>query len=92
MHKYYNFKWLNKSYAREWISFEASLDGLKKTNPTEKNMLFWDNDHQLLQEITNLFENYIFILRSSFVTNYDMYIEEMEKTIKMIEVKSSINN
>ena len=55
-------------------------------------MLFWDNDHQLLQEITNLFENYIFILRSSFVTNYDMYIEEMEKTIKMIEVKSSINN
>ena len=37
MHKYYNFKWLNKSYAREWISFEASLDGLKK--PTQQRKI-----------------------------------------------------
>ena len=90
MHKYYNFKWANYSYVRQWEDFSrdfwTSYDKrVDEINPTNKNMMFWNNSIDLKIKIINLFENYVFILRSSHYTHYDDYIDQIKKTILLIE-------
>ena len=85
MHKFYNFKWLNENYVQNWNTFENSLEEINK-NPNIKNeYMFWEKDKNLEKQIINLFENYVFILRSSFVVDYDEYINQVNKTIALIE-------
>ena len=62
MHKYYNFKWLNKNYIRKWDSFENSIKLLKEDTDKEREYMFWEKDKNLEKKIMNLFENYVFIL------------------------------
>ncbi len=79
MHKFYNFKWLNENYVQNWNTFENSLEEINK-NPNIKNeYMFWEKDKNLEKQIINLFENYVFILRSSFVVDYDEYINQVNK-------------
>ena len=90
MHKYYNFKWANYSYVRQWEDFSrdfwTSYDKrVDEINPSNKNMMFWNNSIELKIKIINLFENYVFILRSSHYTHYDDYIDQIKKTILLIE-------
>lgn len=87
MHKYYNFKWLNKNYIRKWDSFENSIKLLKEDTDKEREYMFWEKDKNLEKKIINLFENYVFILRSSFGVVYDEYLNQIEKTILLIEKK-----
>jgi hypothetical protein len=87
MHKYYNFKWLNKNYIRNWDSFENSINLLKEDTNKEREYMFWEKDKNLEKKIMNLFENYVFILRSSFGVVYDEYLNQIEKTIVLIEKK-----
>ena len=87
MHKYYNFKWLNKNYIRKWDSFENSINLLKEDTNKEREYMFWEKDKNLEKKIMNLFENYVFILRSSFGVVYDEYLNQIEKTIVLIEKK-----
>ena len=47
--------------------------------------MFWNNSTGLKIKIINLFENYVFILRSSHYTHYDDYIDQIKKTILLIE-------
>jgi len=49
--------------------------------------MFWEEDKSFEKKIINLFENYVFILRSSFGVNYDEYINQVKKTISLIEEK-----
>ncbi|MDA9843288.1 hypothetical protein N9C47_00360 [Flavobacteriaceae bacterium] len=87
MHQYYNFKWLNNNYVRNWDTFENSISVLK-TNPNNtREYMFWEEDKIFEKKIINLFENYVFILRSSFGVNYDEYINQVKKTISLIEEK-----
>jgi hypothetical protein len=87
MHQYYNFKWLNNNYVRNWDTFENSISVLK-TNPNNtREYMFWEEDKSIEKKIINLFENYVFILRSSFGVNYDEYINQVKKTISLIEEK-----
>lgn len=87
MHQYYNFKWLNNNYVRNWDTFENSISVLK-TNPNNtREYMFWEEDKSFEKKIINLFENYVFILRSSFGVNYDEYINQVKKTISLIEEK-----
>ena len=44
MHQYYNFKWLNNNYVRNWDTFENSISVLK-TNPNNtREYMFWEED------------------------------------------------
>ena len=47
-------------------------------------MMLWNNSTDLKIKIMNLFENYVFILRSSHFTNYDDYLNQIKKTIQLI--------
>lgn len=87
MHKYYNFKWLNNNYIRNWDSFENSILSIEENSDNEKDFMFWEDDEFLKRKIINLFENYVFILRSSFVVVYDEYLNQINKTIELIEIK-----
>jgi hypothetical protein len=87
MHKYYNFKWLNNNYIRNWDSFENSILSIEENSDNEKDFMFWEDDKFLKRKIVNLFENYVFILRSSFVVVYDEYLNQINKTIELIEIK-----
>ena len=87
MHKYYNFKWLNKNYIRNWDSYENSINLLKEDANKEREYMFWEKDKNLEKKIINLFENYVFILRSSFGVVYDEYLNQIDKTIQLIEKK-----
>lgn len=87
MHKYYNFKWLNNNYIRNWDSFENSILSIEENLSNEKDFMFWEDDEFLKRKIINLFENYVFILRSSFVVVYDEYLNQINKTIELIEIK-----
>jgi hypothetical protein len=87
MHKYYNFKWLNNNYVRKWEPFVNSIAALKKNQSNTKEYMFWEEDKNLEKRIINLFENYVFILRSSFFVSYDEYINQVNKTIALIETK-----
>lgn len=87
MHKYYNFKWLNNNYIRNWGSFENSILSIEENSDNEKDFMFWEDDEFLKRKIINLFENYVFILRSSFVVVYDEYLNQINKTIELIEIK-----
>jgi len=73
MHQYYNFKWLNNNYIRNWDSFENSILSIEENPDNKKDFMFWEDDEFLKRKIINLFENYVFILRSSFVVVYDEY-------------------
>tara|TARA_B100000900_G_C20452838_1_gene663886 strand:- start:7 stop:792 length:786 start_codon:yes stop_codon:yes gene_type:complete len=89
MHKHYNFKWQNHYYVRNWEEFQLFDDTLyrKKVdeiNPSNRDMMLWDNSNELKIKIINLFENWVFILRSSHFTNYDDYLIQIEKTIQLI--------
>ena len=92
MHQYYNFKWLNKNYVRNWQSFPEANENLVQVNPEEQRMMLWKHSDDLAERVMNLFENYVFILRSSYVVNYDEYIGEMQHTIDMIDEKSLTDN
>lgn len=87
MHEYYNFKWLNNNYVRKWEPFVNSIAALKKNQSNTKEYMFWEEDKNLEKRIINLFENYVFILRSSFFVSYDEYINQVNKTIALIETK-----
>jgi len=87
MHEYYNFKWLNNNYVRKWEPFINSIAALKKNQSNIKEYMFWEEDKNLEKKIINLFENYVFILRSSFGVSYDEYINQVNKTIALIETK-----
>jgi len=87
MHQYYNFKWLNNNYIRNWDSFENSILSIEENPGNEKDFMFWEDDEFLKRKIINLFENYVFILRSSFVVVYDEYLYQINKTIELIEIK-----
>jgi len=87
MHQYYNFKWLNNNYIRNWDSFENSILSIEENPDNEKDFMFWEDDEFLKRKIINLFENYVFILRSSFVVVYDEYLYQINKTIELIEIK-----
>lgn len=87
MHKYYNFKWLNKNYIRNWDSYENSINLQKQDANKEREYMFWEKDKNLEKKIINLFENYVFILRSSFGVVYDEYLNQIDKTIQLIEKK-----
>ena len=87
MHKYYNFKWLNKNYIRNWDSYENSINLMKEDANKEREYMFWEKDKNLEKKIINLFENYVFILRSSFGVVYDEYLNQIDKTIQLIEKK-----
>jgi len=87
MHKYYNFKWLNKNYIRNWDSYGNSINLLKEDANKEREYMFWEKDKNLEKKIINLFENYVFILRSSFGVVYDEYLNQIDKTIQLIEKK-----
>ena len=73
---------------RNWQSFPEANENLIKVNPDEQRMMLWKHSDDLAERVMNLFENYVFILRSSYVVNYDEYIEEMQHTIDMIDEKS----
>lgn len=92
MHQYYNFKWINTTYARQWDieknqwgTYEEALENILKLNPSQKNLMFWKNDPSLQNKLINLLENYVFILRSSYVVNFDAYLTEVRRTISTIE-------
>lgn len=92
MHQYYNFKWINKTYVRKWDTeknqwgtYEDALNNILKLNPSQKDLMFWEKDINLQNKLINLFENYVFILRSSYVVNFGAYLGEVRKTIKTIE-------
>ena len=92
MHQYYNFKWINKTYVRKWDTeknqwgtYEDALNNILKLNPSQKDLMFWKKDINLQNKLINLFENYVFILRSSYVVNFGAYLGEVRKTIKTIE-------
>jgi len=85
MHKFYNFKWLNENYVQNWNTFENSLEEINKKPNIKNEYMFWEKDKNLEKQIINLFENYVFILRSSFVVDYDEYINQVNKTIALIE-------
>jgi len=87
MHQYYNFKWLNNNYIRNWDSFENSILSIEENPDNKKDFMFWEDDEFLKRKIINLFENYVFILRSSFVVVYDEYLYQINKTIELIEIK-----
>lgn len=87
MHQYYNFKWLNNNYIRNWDSFENSILSIEENPDNKKDFMFWEDDEFLKRKIINLFENYVFILRSSFVVVYDEYLNQINKTIELIEIK-----
>ena len=89
MHKYYNFKWANDGYVRKWEKFTKDFwilygDKVDEINPSNRDMMFWNNSTDLKIKIMNLFENYVFILRSSHFTNYDDYLNQIKKTIQLI--------
>tara|TARA_B100001250_G_scaffold413594_1_gene448249 strand:+ start:1574 stop:2359 length:786 start_codon:yes stop_codon:yes gene_type:complete len=89
MHKYYNFKWANDSYVRKWEAFSKDFwvtydKRVDEINPSNRDMMFWNNSNDLKIKIINLFENYVFILRSSHFTNYDDYLDQIKKTIQLI--------
>jgi hypothetical protein len=88
MHEYYNFKWLNNNYVQKWEPFVNSIAALKKNQSNTKEYMFWEEDKNLEKRIINLFENYVFILRSSFFVSYDEYINQVNKTIALIETKN----
>jgi len=74
-----------REHIQNWNTFENSLEEINK-NPNIKNeYMFWEKDKNLEKQIINLFENYVFILRSSFVVDYDEYINQVNKTIALIE-------
>ena len=85
MHKYYNFKWLNSNYVRKWESFPEAFQKLSKVNLENTNYMLWDNSIDLKIKIINLFENYVFILRSSYAITYAEYLGEINNTIKIID-------
>ena len=85
MHKYYNFKWLNSNYVRKWESFPEAFQKLSKVNLENTNYMLWDNSIDLKIKIINLFENYVFILRSSYAVTYAEYLGEINNTIKIID-------
>ena len=92
MHQYYNFKWINTTYVRKWDTeknqwgtYEEALKNILKLNPSQKDLMFWKNDPNLQSKLINLFENYVFILRSSYVVNFEAYLTEVKKTITTIE-------
>jgi len=87
MHEYYNFKWLNNNYVRKWEPFINSIAALKKNQSNIKEYMFWEEDKNLEKKIIKLFANYVFILRSSFGVSYDEYINQVNKTIALIETK-----
>ena len=89
MHKHFNFKWQNHYYVRNWEDFQLFDEILyrKKVdeiNPSNRNMMLWDNSNDLKIKIINLFENWVFILRSSHFTTYDDYSNQIKKTIQLI--------
>jgi len=89
MHKHFNFKWQNHYYVRNWEDFQLYDEILyrKKVdeiNPSNRNMMLWDNSNDLKIKIINLFENWVFILRSSHFTTYDDYGNQIKKTIQLI--------
>lgn len=94
MHKYFNFKWLNENYVRKWntdvMAGKKILPFSKiELDPTnKKDYMFWGEDENLDRKVINLFENYVFILRSSFLVVYDEYLNEINKTIDIIESKN----
>jgi len=77
---------------RNWQSFPEANENLVQVNPEEQRMMLWKHSDDLAERVMNLFENYVFILRSSYVVNYDEYIEEMQHTIDMIDEKSLTDN
>ena len=85
MHKHYNFKLINSNYVRNWESFDHANEKLAKVNPSSKDLMFWVDNTELKKTIINLFENYVFILRSSYGVNYDEYLHEINNTIQIIE-------
>ena len=85
MHKHYNFKWLNSNYVRKWKSFDEASQKLSEVNVENTNYLLWENSIDLKIKIINLFENYVFILRSSYLVTYAGYLGEINKTIKIID-------
>lgn len=85
MHKYYNFKWLNENYVRKWNSDVEAFSKIEIDPTYQKDYMFWGEDENLERQIINLFENYVFILRSSFLVVYDDYLNEINKTIEIIE-------
>ena len=60
---------------------------MKEDTNKEREYMFWEKDKNLEKKIMNLFENYVFILRSSFGVVYDEYLNQIEKTIVLIEKK-----
>ncbi len=92
MHQYYNFMWINTTYVRKWDTeknqwgtYEEALKNILKLNPSQKDLMFWKKDPNLQSKLINLFENYVFILRSSYVVNFEAYLTEVKKTITTIE-------
>ena len=47
--------------------------------------MLWNKDNKEKKELINLFENYVFILRSSYVVSFDSYLSELNNTIELIE-------
>ena len=92
MHQYYNFKWLNKTYVRQWEKnknsmgeYQLALKNIKTVNPSGQDLMLWNKDNKKKKELINLFENYVFILRSSYVVSFDSYLNELNNTIELIE-------
>ena len=62
-------------------SYRKKVDEI---NPGNRDMMLWNNSTELKIKIINLFENWVFILRSSHFTNYDDYLIQIQKTIQLI--------
>ena len=66
MHQYYNFKWLNKTYVRQWEKnknsmgeYQLALKNIKTVNPSGQDLMLWNKDNKKKKELINLFENYV---------------------------------
>lgn len=90
MHQYYNFKWVNTNFVRKWDSYVNAMAKIESINTKEADYMFWENNPDLQQKIINLFENYLFIIRGSYNSNFDDYINEINDMILLIENKLSI--
>ena len=65
--------------------YELALKNIKTVNPSGHHLMLWNDDNKKKKELINLFENYVFILRSSYVVSFDSYLSELNNTIDLIE-------
>ena len=65
--------------------YQLALKNIKTVNPSGQHLMLWNEDNKKKKELINLFENYVFILRSSYVVSFDSYLSELNNTIDLIE-------